>query len=615
MHSLTARLLITVLLSTAVPFVVFGWVVRGGVQQRLEDESVRVLMKMHATVCADEVDNLLEKVYRDSALIEIAVEEFFDGGPADDLRGFLDLLPQFGNYFQAVIAARVDGDVEFVHETDALDRATRRARQALPARRNVQDQEWFLDLVARDRPIVWLDRHMSPFLHRNPDRSTRNPQDYSVGLAFQTTSGAGAVLVLASWSRFQDILYDVVTRLREEAGLADAEVHVTDATGRVLASTDTERYNRPVGPPELIATIEGIGDAPDVVPYRTDARRFAGVAAVAGEAYRRQDWRCVVTAPESELFATSRDFARQLLGITSVIVAALLVWAVLASRAILRPVRDVAEATSRIAGGDLEARVPVRGRDELADLAERFNAMTADLAESRRVQRDAERQAAWAEMARQIAHEIKNPLTPMRMSAQMLQRALQADDPRAAELAQRTARVVLAQTDQLARIASDFRHFAGQPAQQLERVLVDDCVRDVAEDFAAHDGTDGPTVRVVPAAGDAEVEVDRAELRRVFMNLVQNALEAVGDAGEVELRSAVDGDRAVWTVRDTGPGIAEDVRARLFEPYFTTRSSGTGLGLAICRRIVETLGGTIDLVDAAPGRTTFAVSLPLAAAD
>jgi signal transduction histidine kinase len=236
--------------------------------------------------------------------------------------------------------------------------------------------------------------------------------------------------------------------------------------------------------------------------------------------------------------------------------------------------------------------------------------MAGDLAESREQLRDAERQAAWGEMARQIAHEIKNPLTPMRMSAQMLLRARREKDPRADDLAERLARNILQQTDELDRIATDFRQFAGSPRRDVEAVCADDLLGSVQELVAGMAEGAGPRITFVPGAKDAMVAVDLQEMRRVFLNLIHNAVQACGDAGRIEVGSRSVNGGVEYYVEDDGPGIPDDVRQRLFEPYFTTKTSGTGLGLAICRKIVEAHRGEMKLADSAPRRTVFVLTLP-----
>jgi signal transduction histidine kinase len=214
-------------------------------------------------------------------------------------------------------------------------------------------------------------------------------------------------------------------------------------------------------------------------------------------------------------------------------------------------------------------------------------------------------------MARQVAHEIKNPLTPMRLSAQLLQRARRDGDPRWPELADRLARTVQAQTDALAAIAAEFRQFAGPKTSRRERVAIGPLLEEVTgllRDAAAEQGI---AVELRGADdGETAVDGDPQELRRVFLNLIQNGLEARGTRVRVDAHA--EAGHVEVAVTDDGAGVPEEARARLFEPYFTSKSSGTGLGLAICKRIVEAHGGSIALHGSRPGETTFAVRLPRA---
>ncbi len=612
-HSLTTRFVLTLLLSTAVPFLVFGLFVRQGMQERMERQVVRVLLRDQASLVAERLDAFTEQVYRNCSQLRAAATQVLAGGRVDELEAELDLLPYFHRDYQHVLVADGEGRVLATVDGMGVDGQRRAAIRAL-APDAVADQAWFQACRHGGKDVVWLDRHLSPLLHRNVDKVSQDPADYSLGVALSVQDERGrrgVVLALAHWQRVQEVLDRITERLHEDAGFPGGEVFLCDPAGELLAHSRRARYGRPVGPLELIERIRHpAGGAATVVSYQAEEWRDAGVTWVGQDGYRDLDWRCGVSIPRRELYATSREFGQLVLLLTGAAVIALLVWSMFASRAVLRPVHELASATERLAEGDLTARVRVRSQDELGDLAGRFNEMASELAASREALRDAERQAAWAEMARQIAHEIKNPLTPMRMAAQMVQRARAKDDPRLGELVDRLARTVVDQTEQLTRIASDFRQFAGQPERQLTEIDVGGLLEAVREHFAPQAEQRG--VRLVISFADARITVrgDRGELARVFTNLVQNALLA-GPRSAVEIRVGSTAARVVFGVLDDGPGIPPDVVEHLFEPYFTTRSSGTGLGLAICRRIVESHGGQIRLASGEPGRTEFRFDLPL----
>jgi signal transduction histidine kinase len=614
-RSLTTRFVLTLLATTAVSFAAFGYFVRGEMRERFERQVIRVLLSDQAQLAAERLDTLTEQVYRNCSLIESAARRLLGDGDVGAFEQDLDLMLGLHQDFQHVLVADEEGRVRVAVDTLSLDPGRRAARRAL-APDSVAGSEWFRATIVEDMGLFWLDRHLSPLLHRNPDRPSRDPNEYSLGLAFQVpgeAGGRGVAYALVHWRRVQDIVDEVAGRLRHEAGFDSAVVSVCDGRGVILASSDRARYSATLAPAALAQAVLTAFEGTRVVGYELDGEgHLAGTARVGGEAAREFDWRCVVSAPTAELFATTREFSQLLAAITVMVSGFLVLWSMFASRAILRPVRELAAATARIASGDLGVKVPARGRDELADLGRSFNEMIDQLADSQARLRDTAREAAWAEMARQVAHEIKNPLTPMRMSAQMVQRARAAEDPRLTELVDRLARTVVEQTDQLARIASDFRHFAGRPELQLAAVEVGELLGELAELYAAE--REAGRLEFAPGTGAVQVRADRGELRRVLVNLVQNALEAVGSGGRVRVSSrAIPGPAVEFAVLDDGPGIAAEVEARLFEPYFTTRSAGTGLGLAICRRIVESHGGRIWLAASDAGATEFRFTVPAAA--
>ena len=152
----------------------------------------------------------------------------------------------------------------------------------------------------------------------------------------------------------------------------------------------------------------------------------------------------------------------------------------------------------------------------------------------------------------------------------------------------------------------------GPPTRTVETVLADDLLTEIEGLFAAMVESGGVTLRCEPGAAAVRVAVDRQEMRRVFQNLVQNAIAACDGGGEVIVRSSLTADHVVFRVSDDGGGIPEHVKPKLFAPYFTTKSSGTGLGLAICRRILQAHGGRIALENSEPGSTTFVIELPIA---
>jgi signal transduction histidine kinase len=218
------------------------------------------------------------------------------------------------------------------------------------------------------------------------------------------------------------------------------------------------------------------------------------------------------------------------------------------------------------------------------------------------------RLAAWAEMARIIAHEIKNPLTPIRLSVEHLREVWRRGSPDFDRVLEDCVSNVLRQTEELRRSAAEFSDYARLPGPRMRAVDVGGLLRETAAAFA---GARRIRWKVETEAGSV-AEADERLLSRALSNLVGNAVEALGSSGgQIALRSAIAGERVRVTVEDDGPGVSPEVQARLFEPYFSARSGGTGLGLAIVKKIVEEHGGTISAENRTEGGFRVTLDLPL----
>ena len=288
------------------------------------------------------------------------------------------------------------------------------------------------------------------------------------------------------------------------------------------------------------------------------------------------------------------------------------------ARSTARPLSDLSAALERVAQGDLEARVSPAGARELRVLGRAFNVMTGRLAAARERLREAEREAAWRRAASQIAHEIKNSLTPMRLSLARVERRLEAMPPAERATIQHSLGVLLQEIEDLARMADHFSEYARLPEPRFEPL---DLAEVVAAAATLHEGA---AVRVTTAAGcRLPVRGDRLLLSRALHNLIVNAREAGPPGVPVEVRVASEpraasgageaGGRAVVEVLDRGPGIPEEMRERAFEPYVSSKARGSGLGLALVRDIVVQHGGTVSLENREGGGACARLSLPLLA--
>jgi two-component system nitrogen regulation sensor histidine kinase NtrY len=275
------------------------------------------------------------------------------------------------------------------------------------------------------------------------------------------------------------------------------------------------------------------------------------------------------------------------------------------------------DAAHRVGAGDLSVRVAPRGNDELDELARAFDLMVAELADARSRLGYLQKVSAWQEVARRLAHEIKNPLTPIQLAVQELGSKYRGDDEVYRRLLATAQEILNEEVGAIRRLVDDFSAFAKLP--KVEPAPVD--LAQVVEDFARSHPEWQEFLRV-DRNGQVGALCDRMLLRNVLANLVENAVQAAEAAGrKPEIRIAVAesaADRgARLTVEDNGPGVPEDARERIFDPYVTTKANGTGLGLAIVRKIVIDHGGDVRVDGhASPlGGARFVVTLPTAAGE
>jgi signal transduction histidine kinase len=275
-----------------------------------------------------------------------------------------------------------------------------------------------------------------------------------------------------------------------------------------------------------------------------------------------------------------------------------------------RPLELLKRGLSRIALQGVNEPIAYSGRDEVGDLVRVYNRKVDELRESAEKLARSERESAWREMARQVAHEIKNPLTPMKLSIQHFERTWTPGAPDAKERLQKFSTGMVQQIDALSRIAGEFSHFAQMPP--AHGTVLD--LREVAEASVSLFASAPNAAISLVSDGPLRVKADREHLLRVFNNLLQNALQAVPDGrqAKVEVILRRDGGEAMAEVRDNGSGIAEEARERIFDPSFTTKSSGMGLGLAMVKRMIDQAGGRVWFETQVGSGTTFFIAIPRA---
>jgi len=280
---------------------------------------------------------------------------------------------------------------------------------------------------------------------------------------------------------------------------------------------------------------------------------------------------------------------------------------------VTRPVEQLVQAAREVASGNWNTKVNVTSSDELGDLAKSFNHMTRELLAQREHLVQAERVAAWRELARRLAHELKNPLFPLQLTVENLMRARQQSPQQFEEIFQESSATLLAEIANLKAIISRFSEFSRMPQPQVQKIQLNDVALNVVRLFQSQfRSPERPPIEckldlaepMEPIAADSDL------LHRALSNLVLNAMDAMPDGGTLTLRTHQNGDFSHVEVSDTGDGLTPEECERLFTPYYTSKPHGTGLGLAIVQSVISDHGGRISVRSESGKGTTFVIELP-----
>jgi nitrogen fixation/metabolism regulation signal transduction histidine kinase len=419
-----------------------------------------------------------------------------------------------------------------------------------------------------------------------------------------------------------------------------AALAVEDAKGQVLSRRDR---GRPVDAGterslEVRRPLTDDEDAPMLVATFAVSRKRMDELESAGAVVARYHQ---LEASRADLYQGYLRVFALLLGITA---AMTIILGAALARGLTKRINRLGAAINVVAQGDLSVRVPVTGTDELTDLARTFNRMIAEMAQSRARIEFLQRVGAWQDMAQRLAHEIKNPLTPIQLAVQECHKKYAGDDARYRQLLDATLEIVEEEVGTLRRLVGNFSNFARLPHAELMQANLSDFLRDcethlghledpsLGEGSADNEPLAAKNVEIRWEVPDDAIEValDRQMLRRVLVNLVRNSVQAIRDGnkrkstpgsdpslpsdgvqGHVVVSAEREGDGARIVVEDDGPGIADSVRGRIFDPYFTTKADGTGLGLAIVKKVVVEHGGEIEATASRRlGGARFVLRLP-----
>lgn len=643
---ISTKLLLAVLAAVVVPFVGFAWYVDTQVAGRLSRDVVLYSLKGLAADLASRVDRDIEEFQNNVALwaldpgCHLAIDESEkeragELEPDDEnLRLLRDLQKEQFDYW--VIGKRdydlfllVGADGHLVVSNTLGPSGLRLSDEALADlnARNYADEDWFKVAFekAKAGQAHITPRRISDLLPPRNKTAGKHAENYHIGFSSPVFTAskdgepslfAGVLYALVNWSRIQDevespVLKSYFQGLVGQDEFPSAYGWIWDRDGdTILAHANPELYDTRVSGPEinLPQMVADVREA-DWGLYREYT--FRGERKNAAFKHTREGWIVGVGINNDDIFKGVNELRELLFKATLVVLGVAVLWMLVIARRTTGPILLLREHVKRVAHGDLDARVDVRTGDELGELGAALNDMTAEIAASREKLVKAEKEAAWREMARQVAHDIKNPLTPIQISIDLAKRAHVEKSPEFPQIFERTVEIVSRQVAHLREIASDFHALTGARPASLADVDVGKLLDEVLALEAAWARQLGVAIERRGTSGS--VRADAALLRRVLLNLVSNALEAMPQGGQLVALVEPRGEQVLIEIRDSGVGVPEDVRKRLFEPYFTTRTTGTGLGLAIAKRVVEDFGGTIELVNAQPAPGTVArVTLPRA---
>jgi len=354
----------------------------------------------------------------------------------------------------------------------------------------------------------------------------------------------------------------------------------------------------------LVATVDWTGNA-------ADAETFHSIPLVGRN--NETLGALLVGSSQRELVLLTRKirWVAAIVGVAALFVGLILTWWI--SRRITRPIEELAEGARDVASGRWDRHIDLRGRDEVGQLAGAFNEMTHTLASQKERLVQAERVAAWRELARRLAHELRNPLFPLQITVENLQRARQLSQDQFQEVFNESTATLKAELANLNAIVNRFSDFSKMPTPRFTRVRVNEALRDAMRLFEPQFNAVGKppiATELFLAEGLPEVDADPDLLHKAFQNLILNALDAMPSGGTLKLRTSEQEGKVRMEISDTGKGLTPEECSRLFTPYYTTKQLGTGLGLAIVQSIVSDHHGTISVSSEESRGTTFRIDLP-----
>jgi signal transduction histidine kinase len=433
-------------------------------------------------------------------------------------------------------------------------------------------------------------------------------EDY--GTLQQRGTGTWQTEAEGRFSRLDDDIMVWISRV------IDQDVNIFEAA-RLVATSERDLFASGLLPTRIAADVYRAIVLKRLPSYVGEEQVGEGRYMLASAPVRAGDREAVLTVPltlrQQEIEREIDDLNRRIvLAALAFILVGAAIGYVMAER-IGDPVNRLTRATDRIARGEFDARIAATSSDELRRLVEAFNRMAAELERQRAQLERTHRLEAWAEMARQVAHEIKNPLTPIQLSAEHLRRVHSDRGRPLTPVLDECIDSILTQVRLLRQISAEFSSYASAPVPRPAATDVAELVDEVIRPYRS--GLAGRVEVVVDMAPEIPaLVIDRTLVGRALTNMVENALHAMPGTGRLTVAARLDAERrpaaVAISITDTGVGMDADTLGRLFEPYFSTKAVGTGLGLAIAKRNVEVNGGTIAVASQKGVGTTVTISFP-----
>jgi signal transduction histidine kinase len=410
--------------------------------------------------------------------------------------------------------------------------------------------------------------------------------------------------------------YSLQDLVKEVSGIHGVDVNVYDLNGDLRVSSETNVYDEGVLStkidPVAFYRLSRLNQIEHVQEERIADLSYLSIYAPVrdadGQAYAYLSIPYFTSQPE--LDQEISNFIVTVINLNAFILLIAGLIALFITNRITRSFSIISDKMKEVNLGRLNEEIAWNRNDEIGDLVKEYNKMVGKLEESAEALAKTEREGAWREMARQVAHEIKNPLTPMKLSIQYLQKSINSNHPNVKELSSNVASTLVEQIDHLAKIAADFSQFANISYTNMEEFDLHEVIRSLKELYRSDESI---AFTWKPVNRPLTVNADKTQMNRLFTNLFANAVEACVDkACQIDVTEEVYDGVVRISIKDNGEGISQEMQSRIFIPNFTTKSSGTGLGLAMCKGIVEQVKGKIWFDTQRGTGTTFHVEIPLA---